>query len=250
MQSVANRPASISRRLSTLAVGFGAATICALVPAGAHAAGNSHAGEHASAKSTAAHTSHSKGSDKAATKSTSHGSSVSLHDHRWQAQADPDGMENGGVDQPGGQGGTVGQQDGNNGSGNDADCEDDNRGRGIPGHCKTKDDREHQTGRDEESEDAPTELVEAPVESVVTPDEESVLAPAGETVEESVAGPLAAEYVLSPSPLAQGAAAAGRASSGVLPNTGAGDALTWLALAGALAMGAGSGTIAVARRIR
>src|SRR5687768_17207446 len=27
------------------------------------------------------------------------------HNDRWQAQADPDGMENGGIDQPGGDGG-------------------------------------------------------------------------------------------------------------------------------------------------
>jgi hypothetical protein len=55
----------------------------------------------------------------------------------YQAQSDPDGMENGGVDQPGGQGGVnTSTQDGNNGSGNDSDCEDDNRGKGVPGHCK------------------------------------------------------------------------------------------------------------------
>jgi hypothetical protein len=47
-------------------------------------------------------------------------------------------MENGGADKPGGQGGTVGAQDGNNGSGNDIDCEDDNRGQGVPGHCRAK----------------------------------------------------------------------------------------------------------------
>ena len=32
----------------------------------------------------------------------------------------------------------MGGQDGNNGSGNDPDCEDDNRGVGVPGHCKAK----------------------------------------------------------------------------------------------------------------
>jgi LPXTG-motif cell wall-anchored protein len=57
----------------------------------------------------------------------------------FQAQADPDGMLNGGVDQPGGAGGVdPTDQDGNNGSGNDTDCEDDNRGVGIPGHCKPR----------------------------------------------------------------------------------------------------------------
>ena len=45
-------------------------------------------------------------------------------------------MENGGADKPGGQGGAIGAQDGNNGSNNDNDCEDDNRGQGLPGHCK------------------------------------------------------------------------------------------------------------------
>lgn len=69
----------------------------------------------------------------------------------YQAQSDPDGMENGGVDQPGGQGGVnTSAQDGNNGSGNDIDCEDDNRGRGVPGHCKNKhkdkDKSEHNNG--------------------------------------------------------------------------------------------------------
>ncbi|MGH3368767.1 MAG: hypothetical protein ACRDPR_02085, partial [Nocardioidaceae bacterium] len=64
------------------------------------------------------------------------GSASSGHDHRWQAQADPDGDENGGVDQPGGAGGTIGAQDGDNGSGNDVDCEDDNNGiESVPGPC-------------------------------------------------------------------------------------------------------------------
>ena len=61
------------------------------------------------------------------------------HDDQWQAQRDPDGEENGGVDQPGGTGGVdKTDQDGNNGSGNDSDCEDDNNGKGVPGHCKDK----------------------------------------------------------------------------------------------------------------
>jgi len=59
---------------------------------------------------------------------------------RGKSPSDPDGMENGGADKPGGQGGTIGAQDGNNGSGNDIDCEDDNRGQGVPGHCKAKPD--------------------------------------------------------------------------------------------------------------
>jgi hypothetical protein len=59
---------------------------------------------------------------------------------RGKSPSDPDGMDNGGADKPGGQGGTIGAQDGNNGSGNDIDCEDDNRGQGVPGHCKAKPD--------------------------------------------------------------------------------------------------------------
>ena len=75
-----------------------------------------------------------------------HSSSNSAVQHErpndYQAQSDPDGMENGGVDQPGGSGGYpidaegTKDQDGNNGTGNDEDCEDDNRGKGVPGHCK------------------------------------------------------------------------------------------------------------------
>jgi LPXTG-motif cell wall-anchored protein len=68
----------------------------------------------------------------------SRGATTFAKPNHWQAQADPDGMTNGGVDQPGGTGGTIGYQDGNNGSGNDLDCEDDNRGQGVPGHCKDK----------------------------------------------------------------------------------------------------------------
>jgi LPXTG-motif cell wall-anchored protein len=55
--------------------------------------------------------------------------------NEFQAQADPDGDDNGGVDQLGGDGGEGGVQDGDNGTGNETDCEDDNRGVGRPGHC-------------------------------------------------------------------------------------------------------------------
>ena len=49
------------------------------------------------------------------------------------AQADPDGMANWGVDQEGGDGGLyLGDQDGNNGCGNDHDFEDDNNGNCGP----------------------------------------------------------------------------------------------------------------------
>ena len=63
----------------------------------------------------------------------------SAHNDDWQAQSDPDGLETGGIDQPGGNGGYDPKGwDGNNGSGNDPDCEDDNRGKGVPGHCKDR----------------------------------------------------------------------------------------------------------------
>ena len=78
------------------------------------------------------------------------------HDGRWQAQADPDGNENGGVDQPGGSGGVnTDDQDGNNGSGNDSDCEDDNRGKGVPGHCKDKPAKAKDRDQGEPSKDRP-----------------------------------------------------------------------------------------------
>ena len=83
------------------------------------------------------------------------------HNDDWQAQSDPDGDENGGVDQPGGSGGVnKADQDGNNGSGNDSDCEDDNRGQGVPGHCKDKENngKPGENGKpDQPSTDEPSE---------------------------------------------------------------------------------------------
>jgi hypothetical protein len=46
-----------------------------------------------------------------------------------RSQSDPDGMENGGFDKPGCDGGINDDKDGNNGCGNDTDREDDNNGR-------------------------------------------------------------------------------------------------------------------------
>ncbi|HVM34201.1 MAG TPA: hypothetical protein VM784_02550 [Actinomycetota bacterium] len=50
-------------------------------------------------------------------------------DEQGKSPSDPDGVENGGADKPGGSGGEYEwDQDGNNGCGNDTDFEDDNRG--------------------------------------------------------------------------------------------------------------------------
>ncbi len=53
---------------------------------------------------------------------------------RGKSPSDPDAERNGGTDKPDGTTGNN-DRDGNNGSGNDTDCEDDNNGRGTPGHC-------------------------------------------------------------------------------------------------------------------
>lgn len=52
--------------------------------------------------------------------------------------SDPDGTENGGTDCIGGTSGNE-DPDPNQGSGNDSDCEDDNNGVGVPGHCRDRD---------------------------------------------------------------------------------------------------------------
>ncbi|HVM34202.1 MAG TPA: hypothetical protein VM784_02555 [Actinomycetota bacterium] len=61
-------------------------------------------------------------------------------DEQGKSPSDPDGMENGGADKPGGSGGVdLDDQDGNNGCGNDNDFEDDNRGNcGGPAVAKQK----------------------------------------------------------------------------------------------------------------
>jgi hypothetical protein len=68
------------------------------------------------------------------------GSAGSHGSTQGNSPSDPDGMENGGADKPGGTGGVAPDKDGNNGSGNDSDCEDDNNGKGVPGHCKDRPD--------------------------------------------------------------------------------------------------------------
>ena len=187
------------------------------------------------------------------------GSAVSLpRPNDFQAQADPDGMANGGVDQPGGTGGVdTTSQDGNNGSGNDADCEDDNRGVGVPGHCKdrpasagevteeTPDTGDTTTDNAGTSTDtaAPTSttdtgtailsgaLVLPPfVDSGMATDQlTQVSAPTGS----SVAG-------ASTATASQGAA---RPGATILPNTGAGRALLALLVGGLAAVTVGAGLL-------
>jgi hypothetical protein len=97
-------------------------------------AGKAHA---KSAHHTGRASGHGHSTGTAGSPGGSHGQVSLPRPNDFQAQADPDGLENGGVDQPGGTGGIdTTSQDGNNGSGNDADCEDDNNGVGIPGHCR------------------------------------------------------------------------------------------------------------------
>ena len=178
------------------------------------------------------------------------GSGVSLpRPNHYQAQSDPDGMENGGVDQPGGQGGVdTTSQDGNNGSGNDADCEDDNRGRGVPGHCKDR--------------PAPVTppVVETPpaagggstdtgtpgTTDTGTPNQGSIVSAPGLTPvtglsESTVSAPAAAAAPAS-------VTASGSTAAGVLPNTWAGAALLGLAIAALVALAVGTGLVRQGRR--
>jgi LPXTG-motif cell wall-anchored protein len=179
------------------------------------------------------------------------GSAVSLgRPNDFQAQADPDGMENGGVDQPGGQGGIdTTSQDGNNGSGNDADCEDDNNGVGVPGHCKDR--PGHVTppgGPDNPGTDNPDN---PGTDNSDTPGTDTPV-PGGDVagpVVQPVAG--SAVQVDAPGVFAASAAptrATAAPAAGVLPNTGAGQALLALALAGIAGLGLGAAMLRQSRR--
>lgn len=169
------------------------------------------------------------------------GSGVSLpRPNDFQAQSDPDGLENGGVDQPGGQGGLdPASQDGNNGSGNDADCEDDNNGLGIPGHCKDR----------PETVTSPT-VVEVPLDAVpleADPEMETfVLAgpftPTASSTAIEAAGPQAVA--------SGGSRGIPGTSATVLPDTGAGQVLLGLALAGLATLAVGAGLVRQGRRAR
>jgi LPXTG-motif cell wall-anchored protein len=171
------------------------------------------------------------------------GSAVSLgRPNDFQAQADPDGMENGGVDQPGGQGGIdTTSQDGNNGSGNDADCEDDNNGVGVPGHCKDRPGHVTPPGGPDnpgtDNSDTPGTDTPVPGGDVAGPVVQPV---AGSAVQVDAPGVFAA----SAAPTRATAAPA----AGVLPNTGAGQALLALALAGIAGLGLGAAMLRQSRR--
>lgn len=143
----------------------------------------------------------------------------------FRAQADPDGLENGGVDQPGGQGGVdVTAQDGNNGTGNDSDCEDDNNGLGTPGHC-----------RPAPAPVAPAVGAGAPSVGIVA------VLPALEVVETEVG-------VLGPSAVAHQAFAEPAAAPAVLPNTGADATMVGVALAALATLTVGAGLVRRGRR--
>lgn len=192
------------------------------------------------------------------------GSDVSLpRPNEFQAQADPDGMENGGVDQPGGEGGVdTTTQDGNNGSGNDTDCEDDNRGVGVPGHCKDRPGTvtppvdedtppETETPGDTDTDTPGDTDTDTPVVAPETPDQGEVLTPVvgpqGTTAPPAIQ--VMAPQVLAPaSAPAQVTAAAPAAAPAVLPNTGAGQALLGLAIAGLAALAVGGGLVRQGRR--
>ena len=183
--------------------------------------------------------------------STSGSSGVSLpRPNDFQAQSDPDGMTNGGVDQPGGQGGIdTTSQDGNNGSGNDADCEDDNRGVGVPGHCKDRGD-EPATPEVPGTPDVPgtPEVPDVPLDT--TPDQVLAVVPSLTDVSAPAALPRAAgtASVSTTSPAVAGVQAAAASTPTVLPNTGAGAALLALALAGLVALALGGGLMRRGRR--
>lgn len=191
------------------------------------------------------------------------------HDGRWQAQADPDGNENGGVDQPGGSGGlNTDDQDGNNGSGNDSDCEDDNRGKGVPGHCKdkqptkakdrnrSKQSKDRPAPAEQEQEDASEETSPSD-DATALPDDDSAptsgdaevmgieasapSAPSATTLARAATGAEASEASARPE-------AAAADSNGILPNTGADAAMLAMLLGGLTA--AGAGTVLIRRRVQ
>lgn len=216
--------------------------------------GQAHKQANQSKQSAATHqTQSSKGSSQG---SSQGGSAVSLDKpNDFQAQADPDGMENGGVDQPGGTGGVdTFTQDGNNGSGNDTDCEDDNRGVGIPGHCKDR------------SPEGTPPVVDEPATQSGLPGGGLLQGSGGEVAGQVVQSGVPAtsfstlagidtSLVSAPSSSASQvkaqvrtrAAQAGPAT-GVLPNTGASAALLSLALAALAALGVGAGLVRRGRR--
>lgn len=170
------------------------------------------------------------------------GSAVNLpRPNDFQAQADPDGLENGGVDQPGGAGGVdATTQDGNNGSGNDTDCEDDNRGKGVPGHCK-----------DRPAAATPPLPGKTPLEpgAPVLVDAGQVMAPlviettAGSSLVSSAMSGAGPTTTTTTAPASSVSPARATTAPGVLPNTGAGQTLVGLAIAALAALALGTGLV-------
>jgi LPXTG-motif cell wall-anchored protein len=157
----------------------------------------------------------------------------------FQAQADPDGDLNGGVDQPGGQGGLdPTSQDGNNGSGNDADCEDDNNGVGVPGHCKDRTPAEPGTVVPEvpETQTPGTGTGTGTGTDTGTPIPDSSVVSAPLVVPPTIG---ATSTVVT-----RGTSA----PTSVLPETGAGQALAALAATGLMALALGSALVGRRRR--
>jgi len=191
---------------------------------------------------------------------TADGATTFTRPNGWQAQADPDGMTNGGVDQPGGTGGTVGAQDGNNGSGNDTDCEDDNRGQGVPGHCKARSTPSQtpsvatktQQAPDLSSTSATAPTTVAPASAAATKAAQPVAQPVARPVARPVALPAQVLGTSAVRPRTQphlavpgqvaGISASAEPTAGLLPNTGAGD-LAPLGAAGVLLVAGGTGLL-------
>lgn len=189
----------------------------------------------------------------------------------YQAQADPDGDDNGGVDQPGGDGGVdPTDQDGNNGSGNDSDCEDDNRGVGIPGHCKERESEDQDadttgTGAEDVTvEDAEVQQTEETVavegDTTGCPSGEFMHSERGECVTEEVKGVQATASSVTADviqdiranasgPGAQVLGVAATAVPAALPQTGAAEYLTLLTITGLGLATAGVLTLLFRRRL-
>lgn len=197
---------------------------------------------------------------------TADGTGTFSRPNDWQAQADPDGMQNGGVDQSGGTGGTIGSQDGNNGSGNDADCEDDNRGQGVPGHCKAKSSAAqpaavtpaeppapggpagHASAASGPAAAVPAES--GPAHAAAQPVVQPVELPA-QVLGTSAVRPRTQPYLAVPGQVAgqvAGISASLQPRRGLLPNTGAGD-LAPLGAAGVALVSGGAGLLLWRRRL-
>jgi LPXTG-motif cell wall-anchored protein len=222
-------------------------------PAGGKGQGtisSTHKGQPASGKSNGKHNGKHNGKNNGA------GSKSAVqHDrpNHFQAQADPDGDANGGVDQPGGQGGVdTSAQDGNNGSGNDSDCEDDNRGKGVPGHCKDKPVTQDKPVTKDHSREAAVLGVQATADTV----------PAGVAVPKAAAPQaadvLGVEAIAGTVPEAMapetarvlGVEQTAEPTTGILPQTGAAEYLTMLMLAGVGLAAAGALTLLLRRRLQ